>query len=241
LARTPDNAQRQRERERITREYLRRDQDKGLHALYSPLNQSQICMLQGRQTALARALRSMYGPSLPQGLKVLDLGCGAGGELAKWLELGLEPQNLFGLDILWPRLQNGRHLHPGLNLALADGASMPLGDNTFDLVVQYTVFSSVLDRGVQAQIAREMLRVLKPSGAVLWYDYFMDNPHNDRVRGVRADEIRRLFPGCRVELQRVTLAPPLSRVVAPRSVLLHDLLHALRVLNTHYFALIRPT
>ena len=37
----------------------------------------------------------------------------------------------------------------------------------------------------------------------------MDNPRNPNVRGIRADEIRALFPRCDISLRRVTLAPPI--------------------------------
>ena len=32
-------------------------------------------------------------------------------------------------------------------------------------------------------VAEEMLRVLKPQGLILWYDYHVNNPWNKDVRG----------------------------------------------------------
>jgi hypothetical protein len=84
-----------------------------------------------------------------------------------------------------------------------------------------------------------MLRVLAPGGAILWYDFFVDNPSNPHVRGVRRREIEALFPGCRVSLRRATLAPPLARRIVPVSWNLAALLESLRVLDTHYFGMIR--
>ena len=51
---------------------------------------------------------------------------------------------------------------------------------------QATVFSSTLDRRMRQNIAREMLRVLKPEGIVLWYDYHVNNSRNPDVRGVKS-------------------------------------------------------
>jgi hypothetical protein len=51
-------------------------------------------------------------------------------------------------------------------------------------------------------------------------------------------EIRMLFPACRIDLRRVTLAPPLARLLAPRSWLLTYLLSCSRVLCTHYLGAI---
>jgi hypothetical protein len=84
-----------------------------------------------------------------------------------------------------------------------------------------------------------MLRVLKPDGVVVWYDFLFDNPRNANVRGVNAGEIRRLFAGCRLDLRRITLAPPLARRIVPLSWSLARFLEHLRILNTHYLSVIR--
>ena len=70
---------------------------------------------------------------------------------------------------------------------------------------------------MKQRIASEMIRVVKKEGAILWYDYHVNNPWNPDVRGVKKQEIHRLFPGCRIRLQRMTLAPPLVRLLAPYS------------------------
>jgi SAM-dependent methyltransferase len=123
---------------------------------------------------------------------------------------------------------------------VANAVRLEFPEASFDLVHQSTVFSSILDADVRMQIAREMLRVLKPGGSVLWYDFFVKNPRNLDVQGMSKKEILRLFPNCDVILRRVTLAPPLARALAPRSWLLGTFLTMLRILNTHYLALVRP-
>ncbi len=84
----------------------------------------------------------------------------------------------------------------------------------------------------------EILR--KPGGMILWYDYWL-NPTNPQTRGVRPAEIRRLFPGCRLEFHRITLAPPLARLLVPLSWTLAHILEKLRIFNSHYLVAIRPT
>jgi hypothetical protein len=106
-------------------------------------------------------------------------------------------------------------------------------------VVQSTVFSSILDAAMRAAVAAEMARVLAPGGVILWNDFFVDNPRNRAVRGIRRREVAALFPGMDVELRRVTLAAPIARAVAPRSQLAASALEALRVLDTHYLGVIR--
>ncbi|MCC7210276.1 MAG: hypothetical protein IT451_00360 [Candidatus Brocadia sp.] len=41
-------------------------------------------------------------------------------------------------------------------------------------------------------IAAEMLRVLEPDGVILWYDYYMNNPKNPDVKGVKKRNSRTL-------------------------------------------------
>ena len=60
-----------------------------------------------------------------------------------------------------------------------------------------------------------MIRVVKNEGMILWYDYHVNNPWNPDVRGVKKQEILRLFPSCQIRVQRTTLAPPLFACRAP--------------------------
>jgi SAM-dependent methyltransferase len=111
-------------------------------------------------------------------------------------------------------------------------------NDTFDLVLQSTVFTSVLDSSMKQQIASEMLRVVKRDGFILWYDYHVNNPWNTDVQGVKRQEISQLFPGCLIKLQRITLAPPLVRLLAPYSWLACYLLGKVPWLCTHYLGVI---
>ena len=88
-------------------------------------------------------------------------------------------------------------------------------------------------------MAQEMLRVVKRTGLIIWYDFHVDNPWNPNVRGVRKAEITRLFPSCSIALERVSLALPLAKLVAPRSWIVCYVLDRLRFLNTHYLGVIQ--
>jgi len=88
------------------------------------------------------------------------------------------------------------------------------------------------------RMAEEMLRVVKKTGFIIWYDFFVDNPWNSNVRGVRKAEITRLFPNCSIDLDRVSLMLPLAKFLAPWSWLACHLLSRLRLFNTHYIGLI---
>jgi hypothetical protein len=99
--------------------------------------------------------------------------------------------------------------------------------------------TSILDAAVRATVARESLRVLRPRGCILWYDFTFDNPRNPDVRGVKRREIAELFPDCEIRLKRVTLARPPSRKVVPVTWIGALLLESIRILNTHLLGIIR--
>ena len=83
-----------------------------------------------------------------------------------------------------------------------------------------------------------MLRVLRPGGYVMWYDFFVKNPANPDVRGVGRAEIEYLFNGCAVELQRITVAAPLGRAIATVP-LAYSALAQCRIFCTHYLGCIQ--
>jgi SAM-dependent methyltransferase len=144
------------------------------------------------------------------------------------------------MDLLADRVGEARALcAQGVHLFCGSAAALPVPAASFDLVAQFTVFTSILDPDLRRQVASEMLRVVKPTGLILWYDFFFDNPKNVNVRGIARREIQRLFPGCSVKLRRVTLAPPLTRRLASRSWLACSLLEAIPLLRTHFLGVIR--
>jgi ubiquinone/menaquinone biosynthesis C-methylase UbiE len=208
-------------------------------ARYSWFSDSHLFMMQDRERAVLRMLRK-HGITDLAGCRVLEIGCGHGQWLGEFLKWGASAEDLQGIDLMPDRIEVARHrLPPSVRLAVGSAASLALPDESCDIVLQSTVLSSVLDADLRSSIAREMLRVTKRQGVMLWYDFFVDNPRNSDVRGLKRAEIRRLFPECELDLVRVTLAPPLARAVVPRSRLLAELLQLVPLLRTHYCGVIR--
>jgi len=146
---------------------------------------------------------------------------------------------LWGLDIRFDPLPGAKIRIPQACILNANGAHIPARKQAFDLILQYTAFSSILDEKLKQNMAAEMLRVLKPAGSILWYDFWL-NPTNKQTFGIKPAEIRRLFPSCKIQLKRVTLAPPIARRLLPFSWGLAHALESLKLLNSHYLALIQP-
>ena len=223
--------------DRLRAEYANRERRLAGSDLYTLFNPSNLFITQQRQRATLALLRCHGFGSLADKC-ILELGCGGGGVLLEYMGYGASPRWLHGTDLLPDRLKDAHAKLPHLLLTNADGQSLPYRAAVFDLVLQYTVLSSILDDSVKANLAREMLRVLKPGGMILWYDFWL-NPTNPQTRGIRPFEIRRLFPGCRFEFHRITLAPPLARRLVPVSWGLALLLEKTGLFNSHYLVAIR--
>lgn len=207
--------------------------------LYSPLRPEVWQGLQERQRAILRGFTARGCTDLG-GLHITEVGCGAGGNLLELLRLGAEPAHLTGLELLPERHARARHVLPAAaTLWLGDATAVPadvLAPASQDVVLQSTVFSSLLDDGFQQRLARQMWAWLKPGGVVLWYDFTVNNPRNPDVRGVPMRRLRQLFPQGRVEASRVTLAPPLARVVCRWHPGFYPLFNSLPLLRTHVLA-----
>ena len=169
--------------------------------------------------------------------EIADVGCGTGQWLSEFQRWGAGPASLHGIDLLEERIEIAHAQLPAADLHCGDARHLPWPDKSFDLVTQFTVFSSI-PADMQRDVAREMLRVLRPGGHILWYDCRYSNPARPAVRGLSRKAIARLFPNCAVRFSVTTLVPPLSRVIARHSHALAAALESLRFTCTHLAAAI---
>lgn len=222
---------------RIREEYSERARRFAGDDTYAPHNPAELFLVQQR-TRVSLRLLEQAGMLPLKKQRILEVGCGTGGVLANYLALGADPVTLHGTDLLPDRLVAAQHKLPHLPLACCDAQKLPYSSGTFDIVIQHTVFSSILSDEVKRNAAAEMLRVLRSGGVVLWYDFWI-NPINKQVRGIRPAEIRALFPNAHYSMRRITLAPPISRRLIRRFWFLCILLEQIGLFNTHYVAVIK--
>jgi ubiquinone/menaquinone biosynthesis C-methylase UbiE len=106
------------------------------------------------------------------GDRALDLGCGAGEFTAVLSQAGARA---IGVDVAQAALARARREHPAGNFRLApvDG-SLPLADNSFELVCASEVVEDVADT---ATWLSEVRRVLVPAGRLL-----LTTPNHGRLR-----------------------------------------------------------
>ena len=203
---------------------------------YSLLRPEVWQMWQKRQRALLKLLGTR--PGQPADWHAAEVGCGAGGNLLDLLRLGLQPAHLTGIELLPERLAAARAALPErVRLLAGDASTADVAPASQDLVLQSTVFSSVLDDALQQRLAEAMWRWLKPGGAIVWYDFTVNNPRNPDVRGVPMARVRALFPQGRFTARRVTLAPPLARAWPAA----YGLLNLVPWLRTHRLVLIEKS
>jgi SAM-dependent methyltransferase len=208
---------------------------------YSLLNPAALAPWQERQRATL-ALFNRLGWTDLSSRRLLEVGCGAGSNLLDCVLMGFQPQHLAGIELLEDRHEVARKRLPSaIDLRLGDATALPVAQESVDVVLQATVFSSLLDDAFQQRLADAMWAAVKPGGGVLWYDFTVDNPRNQDVRGVPLSRVKKLFPQGWIHSKRITLAPPIARAVTRVHPALYTLLNTFPLWRTHLLAWIAKT
>jgi ubiquinone/menaquinone biosynthesis C-methylase UbiE len=102
-----------------------------------------------------------YLPATEAGLRLLDVGCGTGHQLARWSTSGYDVAGVDGSDAM---LAQARENNPGAELHQTDVQRLPFPDESFDRVTSIEVLRYLPD---PRQSINEMARVLRPGGLCL--------------------------------------------------------------------------
>ena len=201
--------------------------------LYDPLESYHSMLIVEKQLALIRLIKTVGLVPVAE-KRVLEIGCGSGTNLLQLISLGFRPENLVANELLEERAREARHRLPtATKVITGDASELDFVSQSFDVVMQSTVFTSILSDCFQQELARHMWKLVKPGGGVLWYDYIYNNPRNRDVRGVSIRRIRELFPNGRMKFWRLTLAPPIGRLVTKICLRLYSICNVVPVLRTH--------
>lgn len=225
-----------REKIRIEREYRRRESETKSE-LYAPWQPAENFILFERKS-VAAFLLNMVDKFPQSGDKCLEIGFGRIGWLADLLAWGLRESDLHGIELDAKRGAIAIEALPAADLRIGDATNLPWEDETFDFIIASTVFSSILNLEIRAQIAAEIQRVLRRGGVLLWYDLAVNNPQNLNVKKITANELKNLFPTLQGTIKSITLAPPIARFVVPRSRIVATLLNAIPFLRTHLLGIL---
>jgi SAM-dependent methyltransferase len=218
--------------DRIRTEYARRSREVGVEDWRVRLFVRQM----RERVLLAELARAGLAP-VP-GLRILDVGCGEGQWLVDFQTWGARQSDLAGIELDPARADGARERVPSADIRVGNAGELPWEDASFDVVLQATLLSSLVEPELRRSVAAEMARVTAPRGVVVSYDMRTENPRNPHLRALRRRELGELFPGFDVRARPVTLALPLARRVAARSFRAAGALEALRVLDTHLLAVL---
>jgi hypothetical protein len=169
-------------------------------------------------------------------LKMLEIGAGFGKNLIWFNFLGIPFENIYANELSAGRVDELRKNLPE-QCAIIPGDFAAADINIkFQVILQSTVFTSILDRSVREQIADKAFGLLSDDGIFIWYDFRFNNPSNKNVRGVSRKEVKQLFPrASKIEFSSCTMFPAAGRRLGR----FYNLLNALMpFLRTHTVAVI---
>jgi len=93
-----------------------------------------------------------------------------------------------------------------------------------------------LDAEIRKSVARDVTRVLRPGGHLLWYDMRVPGP-NRSIRAMPRREIRRMFPHMEFRFRSLTVVPPLARRLGSFDRRAYPVLAAVPPLRSHLIGL----
>jgi SAM-dependent methyltransferase len=172
-------------------------------------------VVHARESVVLQAIR-MLGKPLRE-CRILDVGCGSGNQLLRFLSYGASPENLAGIDVAPHRIATAKGLLPNVSLEVGSADRLPYPGDSFDLVFGYTLLMAMLDAQMRQDAAGEMLRVCR--GLVISYDAQRDSwdgrkawkANTSPVHYHSKRELLEMFPGA-----TFLNAPPFHYVTVAR-------------------------
>jgi SAM-dependent methyltransferase len=235
--------QKSEEAERLRAVYSHYESDPATRWKRRPENRGRQAMHQERRRR-EREILSATGRLPNAHTRILDIGCGRGDELHALVAMGAREENLSGIDLMPNRVETARARLPRAHIQCANAEVIDAPDGAFDLVMLFTVMSSIRDEQMARGLAAEARRVLRPAtrgsqgGAILWYDMRFKNPWNPHTVPMKRDRVAALFPELTVQLEPFTVLPQLAQRLGVATPYLYPALAHMPFLLTHYLGLL---
>lgn len=170
--------------------------------------------------------------------RLLDVGCGTG-QLAVRLHATQPAIDVVGIDLLPQRIEVATIDAPWATFRVGSADHLPNDDGSFDIAAAVTLFSSLPSQPLEMAVAREIDRVVRPGGWLIWYDIRYRNPWNPGVHGISRRRLHELFPGWPAELRSFSLLPPIARRLGRSTPITYPALEALPPLRSHLIGRLR--
>lgn len=206
---------------------------------YSYLNPTTYMIEQEKERYLIKWIKKYHLQPLDD-KKILEIGCGDGSNLQKFIRFGFKPSNIFVNELINERLETAKKNLPSeINYFEGNALDLNFNEGEFDIVFQSMVFSSILDKEFKFELAKKLWSWVKPGGGLLWYDFIYNNPFNRDVKGIPFNEVRNMFDFEDFNYWRITLAPPLSRAITKIHPHLYTIFNIFPFLRTHILCWLR--
>ena len=183
-------------------------------------------------------LRLLSEETRQVGPRVLDVGCGTGDLAGEALDAGLEC-DWIGIDLRQAAILEARRRYPSARFIKASADAIPLPDRSVDVALAIVLFSSLPSLDLETAVARELRRVIRPGGSLIWFDLRYSNPRNRAVHAMSEDRVRRVFAGWDVAVTSTSLLPPIARRLGRLTSLIYPILRAIAPLRSHLIGRIR--
>ena len=162
--------------------------------LYHPRHPVGLLFHEHNHSILINALNSL-GINLTS-MRILDVGCGLGYWLRYLVELGASPGYLIGVDLSIERIIKAKLKNSSINLIHGSGSALPFKPDSFDMVMQVLVFSSIHEKSIWNKFANEMVRSVKQGGYIFWLDLIRTSSSN--LVTFSKQDIITCFPGMKI-------------------------------------------
>ncbi len=184
-----------------------------------------------RGELLDRLLR-LARPEIEGTSRILDMGCGRGWWLRSLVEAGVDPGRLSGIDIQPERVSAAREAVPGAEIQVGDARNLRASDESFGVVIQLTLLSSLGSHRAIREALGEGMRVLAPGGLLLIYEPRVPNPLNRHTLLLGEEDLDAAGLTPR-EQQSLTVVPALARRLGRRTPERYERLARIPFLRTH--------
>lgn len=142
----------------------------GLHGVgYLGLNAWNNWVYRVKASVFDRAVRSL---GLKEGFAALDIGCGTGFFIDRWLRFGAT--NLTGMDLTEVSVTRLRTGFPSVRFVQGDvSETAALGDQSFDVISMIDVLFHIVDEDRYTAALRNIHGMLRPNGSFVFSEFFL--------------------------------------------------------------------
>lgn len=154
---------------------------------------------------------SQYGYHDLHQKDVLDIGCGDGHWLRKFMEWGAKPERLIGIEIHEQLLEHAKkHSKPPLQFLKAYPEQLPFEDYKFNIVLLFGFMMHILNDTLRRKTGQEVLRVLSNDGIIITSNLLagveqqLDPFLAYTTKGLSLEDLQDIFPDCQVAFEQLS-------------------------------------